>query len=94
MNWLTGSRHGDARKLVNQLKEASKRERAEAELLRLGAEAVPSLIEALQSPDPNLLPHYQSVLAQIGSAATPALNSAEERLEGEGYSEQMGFLLR
>jgi len=47
MNWLTGSRHGEARKLVNQLKEASKRERAGAELLRLGAEAVPALVEAL-----------------------------------------------
>jgi len=73
MNWLTGSRHGEARKLVNQLKEASKRERAGAELLRLGAEAVPALVEALQSPEPTLLPHYQSVLAQIGSAATPTL---------------------
>ena len=73
MNWLTGSRHGEARKLVNQLKETSKRERAEAELLRLGAEAVPALVEALQSTDPNLLPHYQSVLVQIGTTATPAL---------------------
>ena len=73
MNWLTGSKHGEARKLVNQLKDVSKRERAAGELLRLGAEGVPALIEALQTEDPNLLPIYQAVLARMGVAATPAL---------------------
>ena len=73
MNWLTGSKHGEARKLVNQLKDVSKRERAAGELLRLGAEGVPALIEALQTEDPNLLPIYQAVLAGMGVAATPAL---------------------
>ena len=51
MNWLSGSKHGEARRLVNQLKDASKRERAGAELLRLGSEAAPALIEALQGLD-------------------------------------------
>jgi len=73
MNWLTGSKHAEARKLVNQLKDASKRERARAELLRMGAEAAPALIEALQTTDLNLLPYYQAVLARLGVAATPAL---------------------
>jgi hypothetical protein len=36
MNWLTGSKHAEARKLVNQLKDASKQDRAGAELLRMG----------------------------------------------------------
>jgi len=73
MNWLTGSKHGEARKLVNQLKDVSKRERATGELLRLGAEGVPALIEALQTEDQNLLPLYQGILTRIGIAATPAL---------------------
>ncbi len=72
-NWLTGSRLAEARKLVRQLQEASKRERAGDELLRLGEEAAPALIEALQTGDRDLLPHYQSVLARMGIAATPAL---------------------
>ena len=73
MNWLTGSKHGEARKLVNQLKDASKRDRAAADLLRLGAEAAPALIEALQTKDRNLLSLYQGILARIGTAVTPTL---------------------
>ncbi len=73
MNWLTGSKLGEARKLVNQLKDASKRGRAGSELLRLGAEAAPALIEALQTKDESLLSLYQGILARMGVAATPAL---------------------
>lgn len=73
MNWLTGFKHAEARKLVNQLKDTSRRKRAEAELLRMGAEAVPALIEALQNTDPELLLLYQGILTRMGIAATPAL---------------------
>jgi HEAT repeat protein len=73
MNWLTGSKLGEARKLVNQLKDASKRGRAGSELLHLGAEAAPALIEALQTKDQELLPLYQQLLARMGVAATPVL---------------------
>ena len=73
MNWLTGSKLGEARKLVKQLGDGVKRERAAAELVRLGAEAAPALIEALQTKDQDLLPLYQGILARIGVAATPAL---------------------
>ncbi|MGB7875152.1 MAG: HEAT repeat domain-containing protein, partial [Anaerolineales bacterium] len=73
MNWLTGSKHGEARKLVKHLKNASKRDRAEVELLRLGAEAAPALIEALQTTDQSLLPLYQNVLVKMGVAVTPTL---------------------
>ena len=76
MNWLTGSKHGEARKLVNHLKDEKKRDRAAADLLRLGAEAAPALIEALQTRDQTLLPLYQKLLARIGQAATPALTHA------------------
>jgi len=70
MNWLTGSKHNEARRLVNQLKDASKRERAEAELLRLGAQAAPALIEALRTPDDRLLSIYQGVLVRMSADAT------------------------
>lgn len=74
MNWLTGSKLAEARKLVNQLKDVSKQERARVELLRLGVEAAPALIESLQTGDQDLLLLYQSVLVQIGAAACPTLN--------------------
>jgi HEAT repeat protein len=73
MNWLTGSKHAEARKLVNQLKDVSRRGRAETELLRMGAEAVPALIEALQTTDQSLLPLYQGMLVRMGIVATHAL---------------------
>jgi len=76
MNWLVGSKHSEARKLVNQLKDTSKQERARAQLLRMGADAAPALIEALQSTDPVLLPYYQDILTRMGAAATPALTNA------------------
>jgi HEAT repeat protein len=72
MNWLTGSKHGEARKQIGQLADATKRERAAQELVRMGAHAVPALIEALQTRDENLIPLYQQILARIPSA-TPAL---------------------
>jgi len=72
MNWLSGSKHGEARKLIGQLADATKRERAAQDLIRMGADAVPALIDALQTRDENLLQLYQQILARIPSA-TPAL---------------------
>jgi len=72
MNWLIGSKQAEAKKRIAQLADATKRERAAQDLIRMGADAVPSLIEALQTKDENLLPYYQQILAQIPSA-TPAL---------------------
>src|SRR3989304_87871 len=51
MNWLSGSKHGEAKKLIGQLADATKRERAAQDLIRMGADAVPALIEALQTRD-------------------------------------------
>jgi len=72
-NWLMGSGLGDPRKLVKQLKDASKRDQAATNLVKLGADAAPALIEALQTRDQDLLSLYQQILTRIGSAATPAL---------------------
>jgi len=72
MNWFTGSKQGEAKRLITQLGDMTKRERAAQELIRLGAEAVPALLEALQTKDQNLLPIYQQILARIPSA-TPSL---------------------
>ena len=76
MNWLAGSKLGDARKLVRQLGDNAKRDRATANLLRLGADAAPALIEALHTKDQSLIPIYQQILAQMGPAATPALTNS------------------
>jgi len=75
MNWFTGG-SSDAKKWIGQLTDPTKRERAAQELIRLGAEAAPALIEALQSRDPNLPPILGRILVRIGPAATPALVAA------------------
>jgi len=72
MDWLTGGKTGEAKRLIAQLADSAKRDRAAQDLIRLGSDAAPALIEALQSQDLNLLPYYQQVLARIPSAS-PAL---------------------
>src|SRR5574339_61540 len=75
MNWLTGSKQGEARRLVTQLGDVTKRDRAAQDLIRLGPDAVPGLLEALQTKDANLLSICQQLLARIPSA-TPLLIKA------------------
>ncbi len=74
MNWLTGGRsaQAQAKRLIPQLSDPTKRDYAAQELIRLDADAVPALLEALQTQDLSLLPIYQQVLARIPSA-TPTL---------------------
>jgi len=73
MNWLTGGRfaQGEAKRLIAQLADSTKRDLAAKELIKLGADAVPPLIEALQTQDLNLLLYYQQILARISSATLP-----------------------
>ncbi len=77
MDWLTGSKEGEAKKLISQLADSTKRDSAAQSLMKLGADAVPALIDALQTQDLSLLPIYQHILARIPSA-TPALNHVLE----------------
>ena len=72
MDWLTGSKQGEAKRLIARLADVTQRDHAAQDLIRLSADAVPSLLEALQTQDVNLLPLYQQVLARIPSA-TPTL---------------------
>lgn len=75
MNWFTGSKTAEAKKLIPQLGDASQREHAARDLIQLGADAAPALLDALQTQDPNLLLTIQHILARI-PAATPALLKA------------------
>ncbi|HSB01440.1 MAG TPA: HEAT repeat domain-containing protein [Anaerolineales bacterium] len=72
MDWFLGSKQGEAKRLVAQLADTTKRERAAQDLIRMGGDAAPTLLEALQTKDPGLLPYYQWILASIPSA-TPLL---------------------
>ena len=72
MDWFIGSKQGEAKRLVAQLGDVMKRDRAAQDLIRLGADAAPALIAALQTGDGNLLPLYQQILARIPSS-TPSL---------------------
>ncbi len=75
MDWLTGSKQGEVKRLIAQLADSVKRDSAARELIKLGADAVPSLIDSLQSQDPNLILYCQHILARI-PAATPLLVKA------------------
>src|SRR5690606_17377681 len=75
MSWFSGSKQSEAKKLIPQLADSSKRDRAARDLIQLGADAVPPLLDALQTQDLNLLPIYQHLLARIPSAS-PALTKA------------------
>jgi HEAT repeat protein len=72
MDWLTGGKTGEAKRLISFLADPAKRESAARDLIGLGADAVPALIQALQTRDMNLLAIYEQILARIPSAS-PAL---------------------
>jgi len=85
MDWFLGSKQGEAKRLIAQLADVTKRERAARELIRLGAEAAPALLEALQTHDPKLVLYYQQILARIPSAApllVKTLGNAHPLLRG------------
>lgn len=72
MDWITGSKPGEIKKLISQLADSARREEAAQGLIKREAESVPLLLAALQTQDLNLLLIYQQILARIPSA-TPAL---------------------
>ncbi len=71
MDWLTGGKTGEAKRLIAQLADANaaKRDSAARDLIDLGAEAVTPLLDALQTRDLNLLALYEQILARISSAS-------------------------
>ena len=69
MDWLTGGKTGEIKQLIAQLADATKRDAAAHDLIALGADAVPTLIETFQTKDLSLLPIYEQILARIPSAS-------------------------
>jgi HEAT repeat protein len=51
MDWLIGGKQGEAKRLIAQLSDVTKRERAAQDLIRLGADSATPLIEALSHPE-------------------------------------------
>ena len=85
MDWFTNSKQGEAKKLIYLLGDATKRNAAAHDLIKLGADSVPPLIEALQTQDLNLLAVYQQILARIPAASpelTKAMKSAHPIIRG------------
>ncbi|HEY5901195.1 MAG TPA: HEAT repeat domain-containing protein [Anaerolineales bacterium] len=69
MAWLTGSKHAQAKRLVDQLDDPAARLAAVSGLVRMGADAIPALLEG----NGTLPPARQEVLARMGPAAIPSL---------------------
>lgn len=73
MSWLTGGKQAEAKRLVSQLADSATRDRAAQDLVRLDADALPALLEALQTRDLNLLAIYEQILARIPSTSPELL---------------------
>jgi HEAT repeat protein len=77
MEWLIGGKSGEAKRLVAQLADPAKRDSAARDLINLGEDAAPALIDALQTKDQNLLLIYQQILARIPSASPSLIRILE-----------------
>jgi HEAT repeat protein len=77
MDWFTGSKQGEVKKLISMLADPAKRDRAAADLIKLDGEATIPLIAALQTENAGLLPAYQQVLARIPSAMQALIRALE-----------------
>ena len=76
MEWLTGGRAGEAKRLVLQLNDPVKSAHAAQSLVLMGAEAVPGLIEALLSTDAALVQPAEQALVHIGRPGLGLLSKA------------------
>ncbi|MBI3161103.1 MAG: HEAT repeat domain-containing protein [Chloroflexi bacterium] len=85
MDWFTNPKSGEAKRLIPSLADAAKRSHAAQDLIRLGVDAVPALMDALQTQDLGLVAIYQQILARIPSASPElqkALRSAHPLIRG------------
>ncbi len=76
MNWLTGSKIGQARRWIRGLGDEAKREHAFEEILKLGGDSAPLLIKGLQTGDQEMFQIYRHLLIRLGHDATPALTES------------------
>ena len=72
MDWLTGSKQAEAKRLIAQLADVTRRERAAAGFDADGRRRGTQSCRSAPAKDPALLPFVQQILAQIPSA-TPTL---------------------
>jgi HEAT repeat protein len=76
MQWITGGREGEIKRLIAQLSDPTKRERAAQDLIHMGAEAVPGLSDSLATRDPALRDLISQILVRIGPSAAPSVRKA------------------
>jgi HEAT repeat protein len=77
MDWFTNSKTSEIKKLITQLADVTKRDNAARELLKFGTDAIPILIETLQSPSDDLVLPCQHLLARIPSASPQLIHSLQ-----------------
>ena len=77
MDWFTNSKQSEIKKLIAQLADVTKRDRTAQELIKLGADAIPVLIETLQSQNDDLVMPCQHLLARIPSASPQLIKTLE-----------------
>jgi len=86
MNWLTGGKQGEAKRLISKLANVTQRDHAAQDLFRLGADAVPSLIEPLSHPEMWIRVHAVNALGsvknpRVASALLEMLNDPEREVQ-------------
>src|SRR5258708_3616684 len=73
MEWLMGGPSGEIKHLVSQLDDPKKRNHAAQEILKMGAPAVPVLIQSLTATDDEASDPISELLIRLGPSAVPAL---------------------
>jgi HEAT repeat protein len=76
MQWITGGREGEIKRLIAQLSDPTKRERAAQDLIHMGAEAATGLSDSLATRDPALRDLISQILVRIGTPAAPSVHKA------------------
>lgn len=76
MQWITGGREGEAKRLIAQLSDPTKRERAARDLIYMGADAAPWLSDSLATRNPAVSDLISQIIVRIGTSATPSVRKA------------------
>ncbi len=76
MEWLLGGRVGEAKRLVSQLGDPIKRDASAGQLVQIGLEGLPALIEGLSIEDDVVAGILKKIILQIGPSTFPSLCAA------------------
>lgn len=73
MEWFTGGHSSETKRLVTQLGDPLKRENAKRQLIQLGVESLPALVDGLATQDDAIYEALTQIFFQMGQESVPPL---------------------